>query len=154
MRDIEFRGKRKDGGGWTHGDFLRAEYQGKTCCWIVARGGENKSHDVEPDTVGQYTGQTDKNGVRIFEGDIVRIASAPINGREFEGYSAVVGFTGSAFGLERVNVYCHRNEHWLEHGFCEPFWPFGHCAYLVIGNVHDSPELPRDEADNARARPP
>lgn len=146
QRVILFRGKRTDNGEWVYGipasfrkidNVVRAtmipEIDGEHCM--------SECVCVDPDTVGQYIGQTDKNGVRIFEGDIVRVDPTPINGREFDGYSAVVGFTGGAFGLERVDVYCNRNAHYLEHGFCEVFWPFGHCEYLVIGNIHDNPEM-------------
>lgn len=145
MREILFRGKHTDNGEWVEGNVIvyNMPYGVRA---VIVRGFSPLSKQVEcvsvaPDTVGQFTGLTDVDGTRIFEGDIVRVDPTPINGREFDGYSAVVGFTGGAFGLERVDVYCHRNAHYLEHGFCEVFWPFGHCEYLVIGNIHDNPEL-------------
>lgn len=135
MRDIEFRGRRKDGGGWAHGDFLRAEYQGKTCCWIVARGGENKSHDVEQDTVGQYTGWTDKDRKRVYEGDIVRW-----NGRCGATPNLLVEFSERKKGF--VMTPAHEGS-------------FPPTEYMeIVGNKWDNPELLRDEADNARVRPP
>lgn len=75
MRDILFRGKRKDTGEWVYGyyahipcgRFKREEHLIQT---IKKDGTIGLLHEVIPDTVGQDTGQTDKNGTKIFEGDI------------------------------------------------------------------------------------
>lgn len=123
-RDIVFRGKAADSGEWEYGDLLRAEYGGNPLCWIVARGGENKSYDVDPDTVGQYTGLTDKNGVRIFEGDIVSyngtVHKVVFENRGYSGY----------FGIVMGDIET---------------WPFGMSVppnmMEVVGNVRDNPEL-------------
>lgn len=141
MREILFSGKRKDSGAWVEGFLVKdTAFYGmpENHAYIVNHGhpsgcfGGDIYVEVEPDTVGQYTGLTDKNGTKIFEGNVVRaVIKASKSTLPFEWPAAPVVYKGSSFGLAYKSNF----------GFVrlDGFAPT--VTLEVIGNVHDNPEL-------------
>ena len=85
MRNIEFRGKRKDNGEWVNGSYVYAHKwygSGAAGHFITSIYGDRRV-EIDPDTLGQYVGRCDKNNVDIYDGDIVIATYKEI--RDFRG---------------------------------------------------------------------
>jgi uncharacterized phage protein (TIGR01671 family) len=127
MREIVFRGKRIKDGAWDRGHLtLYADYgaQIRPLTYMV-------EHPVIPETVGQYTGLKDSNGVRIFEGDIAR----KHDNREI----VLVRWDDESCGF----VYdCTLSKHTpRENSMSLSLFHFRSEDYEIIGNIHDNVEL-------------
>jgi uncharacterized phage protein (TIGR01671 family) len=147
MKEIKFRGKRKDNGKWVFGSLVNSLYKredtGEPVTHIVTTDNcdscfntcdndeeyftcEDCFVEVDPATVGQYTGLKDKHGREIYDGDIC-------NCREYECYGKVawnddeagfyfcISYEDGTFEEERLYDYAD--------------------ALEIIGNIHDNPEL-------------
>lgn len=113
MREILFRGKRNNG-EWVEGCYVYDNNQN-----YHIRAFDNCYYAVIPETIGQYTGLTDKNGKKIFEGDILR---ATPNCDVYIGH--VYYEDAQWFGARDYLAYA-----------------VAYSGAEIIGNIHDSPEL-------------
>lgn len=139
MREILFRGKRKHDGEWVVGYYLvktdpllnlkkhfilvqdsDGGFLASLFSWNV----------VDPETVGQYTGLTDTNGKKIFEGDIISDGG-------MDGIPRVVQWDG-----EHVSFRCPLvKKHWAYGNNNIELWLLDSKNTEIIGNIHDNPEL-------------
>ena len=135
MREILFRGKRIDNDEWIYGSFCMdaCEQLGGLCGvdgfirLYDLTDSKMQMFEVDRETVGQFTGLTDKNGTRIFEGDICRNTKT--------GEIISVAWHGTMAGF----VWSKRKEKSHLFDFGELFRAYD--KYEVIGNIHDNPEL-------------
>ena len=141
MREIIFRGKRIDNDEWVEGAFLNDRDGSFYICPAVSdiSYGDSSNrrrigcwYKVDQSTVGQFTGLTDKNGKRIFEGDIVRFAERRLGGEDVSVVEQVA-FEESGFCTHRYFL-----NNWLRSGNTNLE------GIEVIGNTHDNPELLED----------
>lgn len=122
MRVIIFRGRRLDNNQWVEGHYVTVEdcETGELQAAIIPldygilSDGEIQAYDfVDPDTVSEWTGMVDKNGEKIFEGDLLS--------------SPYLGIPVRVYDIRQVDYaicYCH-----------------SYRDYKVIGNIWDNPEL-------------
>lgn len=127
MREIIFRGKRIDNGKWVYGDL--AHFPDKINIDPHKHGQPCRGYAVIPETVGQYTGLTDKNGKRIFEGDIIKI---PDDYDEFGINAGEIYEVYFAFGGFRLKPKYSKSK---------GFWLEDDATVEIIGNIHDNPEV-------------
>lgn len=151
MREILFRGKRIDNGEWVQGDLVHVEnksyisyyYESPLSIFIneqikydgILIVGVAPFIEVDIATIGQYTGLTDKNGKKIFEGDILKIIhkyQSPFDDdtKEYTDITTDVVFfddEGLCFSYGKSPFLCVVDNVTAE--------------YEVIGNIHDNPEL-------------
>lgn len=122
MREILFRGK--DSKGLWHTGLLA--YIDNTC-YISNEAGIATAFKVIPETIGQYTGLMDENGIKIFEGDILKCESS------YDVEYMVVIFEHGEFHL----VDCKKYKNYTE---CCGYKYFGRLNTKVINNIYDNPE--------------
>ena len=138
-REILFRGKLEYNGKWIYGDLLQYE-NGDVAIFgekLSSFGCEctemSKRDRVIPDTIGQYTGLKDKDGNKIFEGDILEYIGKRKDNMN-KVYRRKIVFHEGMFALlsKELQAYSALKHHCMEDG---------RFAWRVIGNVHDNPEL-------------
>ena len=139
IREVIFRGKRLHDNKWIYGNFI-SDCEGNPHIIeprFFCEDGHHLQYEdntdtpvfIIPETVGQFTGLTDKNGTKIFEGDILTI--------ENEGVYAAIKYNESnaAFYVEDEDHEDYLGEAW-------------ETDVVIIGNIHDNPESLKGGGDN------
>lgn len=136
MREILFRAKSMFNGKiWVYGDFVKTNYDGLQNV-IYDEGGW--MYEIISETIGQYTGLTDKNGTKIFEGDIVTV---PLS---WDGDDVMD--VGKVFYSERsCGFYRTSKAFGGVFGVASGLSGIGTDEYEVIGNIYDNPEMTKGE---------
>ena len=149
MREILFRGKQTDNGEWIEGAYSPfhlnfGEREEKPHIIIIS---DDEDIDglwceVIPETVGQYTGLTDKNGTKIFEGDILKSTIK------------IIDYTDEGFSISHYDEELIGIVEWRKDGFMiahkSGTWArsFYGCENYVIGNIHDNSKILKGGGDN------
>ncbi len=126
-REILFRGK-KSNGRWVYGSLVVSENINPAIYYNVSKGVADVLDwcYVSPESIGQYTGLTDKNGVKIFEGDIVTGQNCRFvvkyDERQAE-FVAVNSTLPKGFGLPMSQTWINETNK------------------IICGNIHDNPGL-------------
>lgn len=131
-REVIFRGKLSHSGEWVLGSLLKIDNR----CHIVTESDmyEDGHHIrqesdtptwVDADTVGEFTGLRDKNGVKVFEGDVVHMVWYDTMFSQWREKTVLVEFKWGRFTVFWLKPYEHSDKHYFE----------------VIGNIFDNPEL-------------
>ena len=149
MREVLFRGKAKaiagcpynngkSDGEWVFG-YIFPDLGAMKIRQFEPDRPECNDYEIDPETVGQFTGLTDKNGVRIFEGDICRFK------RFNDIYIGKIVFNVKTASFVMwyqsiVGAYGEKATHKMLLSVCDDI--------EVIGNIHDNPELLKGGGDN------
>lgn len=157
-REISFRGKSIQNGKWLYGNIQipEAPYD-EYFMWD-----NGWQMQVDADTIGQYTGLIDKNGKKIFEGDILRVSEYEnILMREFndvpnrfdmftldeitgglqQSYTSPVTWEEGSFCISTKGDWLHHNDMFLAPLFSDMKRSSPIFIFEVIGNIHENPEM-------------
>ena len=136
MREILFRGKRLKIGDWVEGSLI---FYPDGDCYIARPSDDTNVLDkfcVDPATVSQFTGVLDKNGKKIFEGDIIHLDYIGKT-RGVEGIATVI-FENGKFGVK-----------WGWHKEFVCLDGFANTTLEIVGNINDNTQLSERGVENA-----
>lgn len=159
-RRIKFRGKSLNTGLWSYGDLRQDNIRRKSYI----------EYEVDPQTIGQYTGLKDSTGKEIYEGDIIRVSEYEnILTREFnddpnrfdvftldeikgglqQSYTSPVVWEEGTFCFSSNGDWLHHNDTFLAVLFGDMKRSNPIFDFEVIGNIHDNPELLKGGSNEA-----
>ena len=135
MREILFRGKRVDNGEWIEGLLIKTKtefdniyvwnYAIQYHCPTNGTSYRYETVEVAPETIGQFTGQTDRNDVKIFEGDIYKDKIYSGTPGVWNRFIGIIEYRFDAFKVAGINRY---------EGLHADLYQTGE----VIGNIYDN----------------
>lgn len=125
MRAIKYRGYNRKNKKWLYGFYLQNRGQHFVCPDEFATGKTWEDYEIDPETLGQFTGMKDKHGVEIYEGDVISYVKGykrDKNGDWVDDKETfVVEFDNGVFSNHSLFSVSESVE--------------------IIGNIHDNPEL-------------
>ena len=128
MRTIKFRGKSCSNGDWFYGNLYDYDKDGRTHICGLERGCLN----IDPNTVGQFTGLLDKNGKEIYEGDVIKGKYHTTHLIQYNEKEA--SFFAYSLPISESSFRGHFYQNWINE-----------FDKVVIGNIHDNPELMKEK---------
>ena len=144
-REILFRGKRIDNDEWVEGNLFIPDIPNTPTQICMGTNVVRITYDVVPETIGQFTGLTDKNGKKIFEGDIVRLCRYALEWEDKSNWKFEIGyirFKNGCFIIEDIYSSDGYNELSCVYDAITCGGEYDSCViFEVIGNKWDNPEL-------------
>ena len=139
MRTIKFRGFNRKNNEWLHGFYLQNRGWHFVCPDEFAVNKSWDDYQVDPETVGQFTGLLDENGKEIYEGDILDSLKGRFVigwGNEHCGFEVLQPCRGKLLYLSDLYEDMTASEDTTEYEPDKSEW-----EWSIIGNIHDNPEL-------------
>lgn len=139
MRTIKFKAKRIDNGEWLEGYYRGSSYEDKAFIYRIKR--PPLAFEVDPSTVGQYTGFKDKNNKEVYEGDVLRSDEYPfsrVECNELDNYYGTIDWNKKEASF---NIMAIKNPESSDlnifDGIRDPITQEVMYDFEVVGNIHD-----------------
>lgn len=137
MRTIKFRGYNRKNEKWLYGFYLQNRGQHFVCPDEFATGKSWEDYEIDPETLGQYTGLRDGDGREIYEGDLLRLEDCEL------AYGQVVWHPNGYFAIDR-----HFGKYDFSKFKCRPLGEMlnfelsngKHLRFVLLDNIHDYKE--------------